>query len=184
MADRPTNALLIIALIAVASAVYSWYRPPKIVTQTRYVEVPKEKVVARIKTVKVPGPERIVTIEKERIVKALELPESVGNDQDKQIIANADIPCDESVNGQSVVTVMDTQTGESRILAKPKPLPLVGFENRKEIGARYGLTNEGPEVDVYGRWDFLRVGSLHLGVYGEVNSQAEAKAMMQVGYRW
>ena len=173
-----------LAIILCSSLLFSWYKP-KAGSQGHYVEAPKEKSVEKIKTVTVPGPERIVTIEKEKVIDKLGLPESIKSDPDKQVIANADIPCDENIKGQSVVAILDTKTGESHIVAKPKPLSLIALESRKEIGIRYGIKSTGtPEIDLYGEYDFLRVGALHLGVYGEVNNEAEAKGMVQMRYRF
>lgn len=174
-----------IVIVAVVSAVYSWYKPPKLVTQAQYVEVPKERVVTRIKTVTVPGPERVVTIEKEKVVTKLGLPDWVKNDENKQVIANGDLPCDDTISGHSVVAVLDTKTGEGQILAKSKPLPFMSLISEREVGVRYGISTQAPtEIDVYARWDFARLGAMRIGAYGEANSTAEAKVMLQVGYRW
>lgn len=183
--SRLNYITVFIAILAISSAVYSWYRPPQLVTQTEYVEVPKEKIVTKIKTVTVPGPERIVTIEKEKIVEKLGLPDWIKNNPDKQVIGNADVPCDDSISGHSVIAIMDTKTGEGSIIAKSKPLPFMSFANDREIGVRYGVSTQAPtQVDIYARWDFVRIGAMKFGVYGEANSQAEAKAMVQAGYHW
>jgi len=81
--------------------------------------------------------------------------------------------------------VLDTKTGESKLIAKQQPVPFIDFENKKEIGVRYGATiKNGMEADIYGRWDFLRIGNVHLGVYGEANTSGDAKAMVGISYRW
>ena len=138
--------------------------------------------MTNIKRVEVPV-EKIVTIEKTVVVEKLKLPDSVSKDPNKQITATAEI---EPYEGKTnVIAIIDTKSGESNIMAKQQPLSLFAFENKKEIGARYGTSiKNGIEADVYGRWDFVRVGNLHLGAYGEATSYGEAKAMISVGYRW
>ncbi len=175
----------IITLIAVTSAGVAWYKlqHTPILTKTEYVEVPKIKTVTKIKTVKVPGPTQIVTVEKEVVVEKLKLPEWVKTDEDKQVIATAEVP--PYAGKTEAVAVIDTKTGESQIIAKQAPLPLFGFENKKELGIRAGINlKDEAEGGIYGRWSFLRVGNLHLGAYGEANSRGDAKAMLEIGYRF
>ena len=180
--DKSKIILFIVAALAIASALYAWYRPQPVINKTEYVNVPQIKEVVRIKRIEVPV-EKVVTIEKQVVVEKLKLPEAILKDEAKQIVATGEITPYEGVT--NVVAVLDTKSGESEIIAKQKPLSLIAFENKKEIGVRYGVNaTKGLQGDLYGRWDFLRVGSSHLGVYAEVNSRAEAKAMLSVGYRW
>jgi hypothetical protein len=130
----------------------------------------------------VPGQE-IVVLDKKSAAKKMQIPEALSNDDHQQITATAAVP---PYEGQTnTLAVIDTSTGESKIIARQEPLSFFAFETKKEIGVRYGITvKNGMEGDVYGRWDFLRVGSIHLGVYGEVNTQGDAKAMLSAAYRW
>ena len=180
--NKTTLALVVIAVLAVASSLYSWYKPQPIITKTEYIRVPEIKETVRIKRVKVPGPERLVTIEKEVVVNKLNLPDWIKNDKDIQVIATASIEPYEGTT--DAVATMNTRTGEGMIVAKHRSLGLIAFENRKEIGVRYGATIAGPEVDVYAEWQFLRVGSTHLGLYVGANTHSDARAMVQVGYRF
>jgi hypothetical protein len=181
--NKLTAAMGIIALIALCSMLWNWYHPQvKTVVTTQYQTVEKEKVVEKIRTVKVPGPQEIVTIEKQVIVEKLKLPESVANDESKVITGNADIPPSEG--GTSVVSVLNTQTGETSIIAKEKPLSLFGFPSDVEAGIRYGLTTHGQEGDIFARWQFLRVGKVKLGAYSEITTRPEAKAMLETSFKF
>ncbi len=180
------TALYMLLILASASAVYGWFfRPAQTVTKTEYVNVPQEKVVTKIKTVTVAGPERIVTIDKPIVVEKLKLPAWVAQDQNKQVIANADI---EPHKGHvSAVAILDTQTGEAQILAKELPQKFLGFENTREIGMRYGFSSEtasGREAQIYGRWTFARVGNVKIAGYVEANTRPDGKALLDVRYEW
>lgn len=183
--SKSTIALILVAVLATASAIYSWYKPPQIVTQTQYVPFPEEKIVTKTKKVEVPGPERIITIEKKVIVDKLGLPSWINDDENKQVIANADVPCDNSISGYSMVAILDTKSGEGKIIGKSKPLPFMSLLSEREAGVRYGVSTTNPtQIDVYVKWDFARIGAIRLGAYGEANSNSEAKAMFAVGYGW
>jgi hypothetical protein len=173
----------IIAVLAVLSAIYNFRKAPVTVTRDRYTEVPKEKAVEKIRTVTVPGPTKIVTIEKPVIAEKLDMGIDFAEDPEKQAIANADLP--PSKAGYSAVAVIDMADGHTVIQAKEKPLPLFGFPSEKEIGLRYGLRSNGLQGgNVYGKWTFLRVGNLYLGAYGEIDTRPEAKAMLDLSYRF
>jgi hypothetical protein len=178
--------LLVITLLAVSSALYFWYKKPDTITTKEYVKVPEIQKVVTVKRVEVPGPERVVTIEKRVIIDKLKLPEWFKSDANEQAIATAEIsPYKGKTNA---VAILNTKTGVGQIIAKQEPLPLIAFENDREIGIRGGIHSSGsPEAAVYGKWDFLRVGSMHLGVYGDASvrdSKADARIQIGVGYRF
>lgn len=177
-------ALAAVALLAFAAALWNWYHPRvRELVRDHYETVPVEKKVEKIKRVTVPGPERIVTIDKTVIVEKLALPAAVASDPVKQVIANADLPPSEG--GISTVTVLDTRTGESTIIAKEKPLPFLAFLNSGEVGVRYGVTTAaGQQGWLHGRWEFLRVGAIRLYTGGEISTRPEAAATLGAVYRW
>lgn len=172
-----------VLLLVVASVIYAWFKKPAFFTTTEYVSVPEIKEVVKVKRVNVPGPKEIVTIEKPVVIEKLKLSDSIAQDQSKQITATGEIPAYEGKT--NVVAVMDTQAGTSEIVAKQQPLPFFAFKNEKELGIRAGLdTIDGKRGDVYGRWTFLRIGSVHCALYGEGNTRPEGKAMLDISYRW
>lgn len=182
--NKTAVILFIVAVVAVSSAAWNWYHPrTTTVTRTQYQTVGKEKVVEKIRTVKVPGPKEIVTIEKQVIVEKLVLPPSIASDPNQVITGNADVP--PSQGGTSVVSVLNTVTGETEIIAKEKHLSLFGFPSDVEAGIRYGLsTDTAQQGQVYGRWNFLRVGKLYLGAYADVSTRPEARAMLDVSFKF
>jgi len=186
--------MLIVTLLAIIAAIWGWYREPQTVTISKieYVKAPEIKTVAKINKVRVPVKE-IVTYEKKAVAEQLNLSEEITKDDNKQVIATAVLeePSEAKVN---IVAIMDKNTGVSSILAKRLPLSLFALENKKAIGVRWGLssiaTDQGcpsgykTEANIYGRWDVVRVGNVHIGLYGEVTTTGEGKAMLNAEYRW
>lgn len=183
----------VIAVIAIAIAAYAVTRTQKVRIQREYIKVPEIRTVTKIKRVQVPVKE-IEVIEKEKIIEVIkEIPQTIKDDPNKQITATAEIA---PYEGQTdVVAVIDTASGKSEILAHQRPLPFFGFENKKELGIRYGVSTSGQVADIFGRWSFLRLGRAHIAAYAEATTRKdsrqtgmtykpEAKAMAEVSYRW
>ncbi|WP_298434527.1 hypothetical protein [Geobacter sp.] len=171
-----------VAALAVAAAIHTWRtRPAPLSTAGYSAPVPERKVVDIPRT---PVPvQRVVAYDKKAVAKKLPALAPEISAQNRQVIANADIPA--TKGGASAVTVLDTDTGESRILVREKEPPFVEIENSGALGIRYGINEHlRTEGTLYGRWSALRVGAVHLGAYGEVNSEGGAKVQAALEYRW
>jgi hypothetical protein len=179
-----TGSIIVVLSIALIAMVQAWYKErfKEVIPQIKYVEVKKVKYIDKIKKVEVPI-EKIVTYEKSVIVKKVNgLPTWFVENADEQAIATADLP--ETKGGYEVIGTMNTKTGVGNIIAKEKPRSLFGLPNEKEIGVRAGYNNKLEQnVSIYGRWNFFRVGNVHLSAYGE-GSQNNATAQIEVGYRF
>lgn len=183
-----TVAIIILVFLILAGASWGYFhywKTPDLTSTEQYTPAPGIKEVVKIKRVEVPV-EKIVTIEKEKVVEKLKLPDEIGKNPDKQIVATAVIePYDGKTNA---VAVVDTKTGEGSISVKKEPLPVFEFKNQKELGGRFGYSTDEKglkqQADLYGRWTILRVWRVHLGLYGEVNSRPEGKTAVDVSYRW
>lgn len=179
-----TGSIIVVLSIALIAMVQAWYKErfKEVIPQIKYVEVKKVKYIDKIKKVEVPI-EKIVTYEKSVIVKKVNgLPTWFVENADEQAIATADLP--ETKGGYEVIGTMNTKTGVGNIIAKEKPRSLFGLPNEKEIGVRAGYNNKLEQnVSIYGRWNFFRVGNVHLSAYGE-GSQNNATAQLEVGYRF
>jgi hypothetical protein len=178
-------AITILAVFAAVAAISGWYTSlPKVLTQ--WLPAPQVKIVEKIKRIEVPV-EKIITIEKEVVVEKLKLPDWIKNDANKQIIATAEI--DPYEGKTNTAALFDTKTGVGEIIAKQQSMPLFGLENKKGIGIRYGYNTavNGMVPEVYGRWDFLRVGNIHTGIYAEESAgdgKSNGKIMLNIEYRW
>jgi len=183
-ADWKTWAMAALVMLLILSAVVGWYRGQKTQTilKTQYITVPEIKETVKLKRVEIPV-EKIVVIEKEAAARRLDLPPEIKDDPNKQITATAVIP---SYEGKTnVLAVIDTGTGASSIVAKQVPLPFMDFINDRVIGARWGYSMEhGLEIDGFVQWNFFRVASARVGLYGEVNSTGDAKGMIQTEWHF
>jgi hypothetical protein len=179
-----TIIIILLVLLLIAAAAVAWYQgqSPAVGSKKEYIKIPGIKAAKKIKRSMMPVKE-VSTIEKQAISEKLKLPEAIAKDENKQVISTGEVaPYEGKTN---VAAILNTKTGESEIIAKQQPLSLFDFENKKEIGVRYGYSIKNyQEADIYGRWDFLRVGNMHLGIYGEMTSTGDGKAMLSVGYRW
>jgi len=178
--------VIALLIIAAGSAIYAWYAEwskPR-ASRIEYVKVPEIKEVIKIKRVSVPGPERIITIEKEVIVEKLKLPDWVKTDANKQVIATAEIQPHDGIT--NAAAIMDMKTGASEIIAKQLPPAFMAFENKKELGMRVGYSTDewSMRSTVYGRWSFARIGKVHLGLYAEANSRGEGIGQIDLSYRF
>ena len=175
----------LVITLALLSAIWAWYgernKPP--VSNTVYIPVDQIKEVTKIKRVEVPGPEKIVTIEKKVIQEKIKLPEWFLGETEQAIATGVIAPYEGKTN---VVATLNTETGVGQVIAKQEPLPFMQFENKKEAGVRVGYTTDGAKAHstIYGRWNFFRVGNVHLGLYGEANSEGAGIAQVDVSYRF
>ena len=168
-------------------AAWDWYHQQSKPAQKDYTTAAPIPAAKNIATVQLPA-KKIIALEKKAVSKKLKLPEAIAGDDQKQIIATAQIPETDTTGKTDIVAVLDTQQGTTELLTKQQPLSFFGFENEKAIGLRYGISADTAslhrEADIYGRWDFLRTGSVHWGLYGEVNSRGDGKAMISAEYRF
>jgi hypothetical protein len=179
-----TILLIIVTIVALIAAGYAWYKEehPSTISKTQYVNIPQIKTVTKIKTVMIPM-KQVQAVDKEAVSSSLKLSDDIAKNPDKQITTTGVVPAYEGKT--NVISVIDTKTGQSEIIAKEQPLPLFGFENKKEIGIRAGYSiKNNQEGDIYARWDFLRIGNVHIGVYGDANTAGDGRAMISVGYKW
>lgn len=176
--------LLFVGIMAAWSSVHNWYAAQNAVPVNTWTKPPEPKEVIKIKRIEVPGPERIVTIEKQVVVEKLKLPDWIKTDVNKQVIATAEIvPYEGKTNAAAI---LDMKTGQSEIIAKQVPLSLFGLENKKEIGVRVGYSTDEWKTrsTVYGRWSFARIGAMHMGIYGEANSSGAGIGQIEVSYKF
>lgn len=180
--NRERIGMAVLAVLMAGAALYSWFRPVPVIREKVFTPVPQIKEVVKIKRVAVPV-EKVIVVEKEKAVKALQLPDEVAKDEKKQVIATAEV---EPYEGKTdVVAVLDTGSGEATVLARRKPLPFFDVINKKEIGIRYGISSaQGQEAQVFARWTLVRVGAVYGAVYGEISQKPDAQVMAELSYRW
>ena len=126
--------VILVASVAVGVAWYQW-KHPMTTSTTQFVNVPQIKTVTMIKRIMVPVTQ-VETISKPEIVAKLKLDDTISKDPDKQVTATGVIAPYEGKT--DVLSVINTKTGHSDIIAKQEPMSFFDFENKPEIGVRYG----------------------------------------------
>lgn len=177
--------LILLAAICITSIGWNMVKPANPVNNTGWTQPKEPKEVVKIERVIVPGPTQILTIEKPVIVEKLKLPETFKNNTSAHAIAAAELQ--PSKAGYNVVATLETKNGigVGGILAKERERSLIGLPSNLSAGMRYGGVTDGrQEAQIYGKYQPLRVGNLYLGLYGEANSKPEAKAMIDLEYKF
>ena len=166
-----------VGILSTVSAFRNWIKPPNVITQTEYVTVPEIKEVIKIKRVEVPGPERIITIEKEKIVEKLHLPEWFFVD-DIQAIATAVVTSYEG--NTNVVATLNTETGAGSIIAKREPMSFMALESKTLFYLKPGISTRGDfPISAGVHRQLLRIKNVHIGAYGEGSVRLDAGSLEQ-----
>jgi hypothetical protein len=174
--------LILLAAICLTSIGWNYFKPANPVTPQIWVQPKEVKETVKIQRVAVPGPERIITIDKPVIIEKLKLPDTFKNASTVQAISSASL--EPTKAGYNVIGTIDTKTGIGGMIAKEKERSFLGLPSNLSVGSRYGLITDGrQEAQVYTRYQPLRVGNVYLGLYGEANSRPEGKAMIDLEYR-
>lgn len=179
-------AFAVIGGIALTAAVYSWYNNPLALLKKEYTKAAPIPATKKIETKHV-AVKSIVALDKKAASKKLKLSDELAKDDTKEIIATAQLPATDTTGKTDIMAVLDTEAGTTEIQTKEEPLSIFSLTNKRAIGVRYGfdtaaVTNYGAEI--YGRWDVLRTGAIHWGLYTEVSSTSDAKAMISAEYRF
>lgn len=167
-------------VLVILAVLYLWwdFRNPKVEYQKEMVPVPVHKLIEHTKYVQL-GCVNTVAYDKADASKRLDVPDSVREDETKQVTAAGEIGPYRGIT--TVTVVLDTGTGRTSLLSRREPLPFFALMNDREFGMRM---SSGGQYDIFGRWTFARVGAIHLAGYAEVNTQPEGMAAIEGSYRW
>ena len=163
----------IIAAITIIAAVYAWFKPlPP--PQKEYVTIEVPRDIIKIKRVEVPV-EKIVVIEKEKLIIKRELPDWLKKEDNVQVTS---IGLVQPYRGKTeVLSTINIKTGESTLLQRQLRLSFIQLLNEKEIGVKYGT-----EFTSFAKYTFLRTGNLYFSGYAQLGKTNTAQ--IEVSYRW
>lgn len=187
------NKLILIGLGLTITIVVSWiiwrfYNPPETNQNTVWHDKGEASEVKKDVKETIEGPKTLKVVNKSVAIKRLELPNDVVVDDKKQITATTDVP--KSPYGAKAVSIIDTETGDSKIIVKPNPKPAFQFLNSGAVGVKYGMEFGGSQqLVVYARQDIIRVLDVTLGVTAEVRrsiskDNTEFAGYIDASYRW
>ena len=120
---------------------------------------------------------KVVYVYPEKVKKKLDLPPAVVDDKAKQVIATGKLEAE--ARDYTLSAVLDTDTGNSEVYARPDPLPWIGPGKRGAVGVAYGTT-----AKAYISHDLLQVKALHAGARAEIDQRGEYWVGGYVEYRW
>lgn len=171
----------ILAAIAVLLALAAWTFWPRPVPEVgQAVALPPAKEVRTVE--KIIERPKIVYVYPQKTKQALNLPPDVVADPAKKVITTGKLDAEE--REYSLTAVLDTETGDSHVYARPEPLPWIGPGKRGAVGMAYGMKNGEPVGMLYAEHDLLRVKALHAGARGQVDTTGEWFAGGYVEYRF
>lgn len=173
------SLLLIAVIIGLLLCAWTfWPRPKPAVGISEPLPAAKE-----VRTVeKIVYRPKLIYVYPDKVKAKLNLPAPITKDQTKKVLATGKLETDE--RDYSLSTVLDANTGESQIYAKPLPLPLIGPGKHGAIGIGYGLSNGGASTKVYGYQELLRIKSINTGVRAEADQSGRYWAGIYAEYRW
>jgi hypothetical protein len=145
-----------------SAGAYAWYNAEELSRRFYPAPEPEVRIETRTETI-----EKIVYLDKKAAADEELVPDTVLYDPDKEVTAVAIVP--EHKGNTTVVAVIDKDTGITTIDLRQERPKLFALESLKTIGIRCDITTECEEIEVYGSWEFLRIGALHLEAYGEVS---------------
>jgi hypothetical protein len=162
-----SGIIILLLIFALIGAIKSWYeeknKPP--ISTVEYIKVPEIKETVKIKKVEVPV-EKIVTIEREKIVEKVKMPEWFVENEKEQAIATASLP--KSKAGYDVISTINTETGVGNIIAKEKEMSFFGLPNHKELYIKTGInTHLDGDISTGLSWKVARVGNVEMGFFAE-----------------
>lgn len=103
----------------------------------------------------------------QKIKSKIEIPKDVLNNESEKVLAASAI--DPSDHQQTIVTMLNVDTGESKTYVKTEPLPWLAWDNRGSVGMYGGIKNGSAIVRLQARQDFLDVKSMRIGVTANVD---------------
>lgn len=167
--------ILVGVLIAVAAVWTFWPRERPIVGES--VQLPLAKEVKT--TPKVLDRVKYVYVYPEKTKAAMNLPPAVVQDKAKKVIATGKLDAED--RPYTLSAVLDTETGDSAVYARPDPLTWIGPGRRGAV--RLTQWHDGT-TQIEASHDLLRVKSFHAGVSGRADTSGETLVGGYIEYRF
>jgi hypothetical protein len=167
-------ALIIIILTLWA---YSWYEKPNLVDKFHGANPWSTEISTEVKECT-----PVVHYVKTDVIREVSVPAHVEDDSNKEVTAIGVAPRHEGET--TIIATLDTVTGITALDIRQERPSLFELPNRKAIGLRCDVTNACEEITLYGAWEFLRVGAIHLEGYAEITSDNTAYAGVGLEYRF
>lgn len=128
-------------------------------------QLPPAKEVRTVeKVVEVP---KLVYVYPPKAKAKLDLPAEVAKDPDKHVTATGKLDAED--RPYTLTSVLDVETGESAVYARPDPLPWLAPNTTSEVGVFAGYKDGEQAIRLEARQELLRVKALHVGAIGSAD---------------
>lgn len=180
--------LIIATLIALGIYLWDRYTPPP----AKINEWVQAKPAAPLATVPLIGVQVTAPVQvyAPRAKTKLKLPPALQQNAGVHVLAATRVKPD--LHPQTVVTTLNSKTGQTETLIRREPYPWMSAEQTGEIRIDYGykMGFSSPDKGRPGgvrlslREDLLQLKALHLGINASIDSDGQMFAGAGVGYRW
>lgn len=174
------NQLIALAAVIVAALALWTFWPREMPAVDVAAPLPP---AAEVRTVeKIIERPKIVYVYPDSVKPGLGLIDSVANDPAKKVTATGKLKAEE--RDYTLAAVLDTETGDSQVYARPDPLPWIGPGRQGAIGLAYGTKSGQPTGRLYARHDLVQVKALHAGAGATLDQDGEWFAGGYVEWRF
>lgn len=185
MMQHAERIIVYLALIVACVMLWSSFTPsPAPVSQWQPAKV--APVVDAVPTVQIEIPK--VTVFSAPAKAKLKLPDAIVQNPDAHVIAATQVKPD--LHPQTVVTVINSATGESETITRRDPYPWAAATQSGELRLDYGykfdhFASGGKMIaKLTLREDLLQLKALHIGATASLESDGTMFAGVGLGYRW
>lgn len=178
---RPSLNQIIAASAVVVAALALWTfwprEKPEVGVAAPLPPAPEVRTVERI----VVQP-KLVYVYPDEVKPKLGLIDEIAKNPAKKVAATGKLKAEE--RDYTLSAVLDTETGESQVFARPDPLPWIGSGRQGAVGVAYGFKNGEMAGRLYARHDLLQVKALHAGATGMLDQDGDWFAGGYVEWRF
>lgn len=100
------------------------------------------------------------------------------NDKSKAVVAATE------TKAETVITIVDTTTGEVETLVRDKPLPLLAFERHGQVRIDYGSNGSRQITRISMQQDLIQSKALHGGISATLDSDRGYFVGIGGGFKW
>lgn len=179
----PTIRTILEVIGIIAAAILLWFdvQKPVAAPASQPQAAQKAPEVASVAKTEINPPKVVVYAPEAK--KKLNLPAPVQSDQAVAVLDSSIVP--DSNHPQTVTTVIDATTGESKTFVTTDPYPWIAGENEKEVRISYGVKNGLLRVGrISFTDDLVQIKALHFGVTLSLDSDLSYFAGVGIGYKW
>lgn len=179
MKNHRVSLLLAAVILLLLSAAWTfWPREKPAIGES--VPLPAAREVRTVE--KIVYRPKLVYVYPDKVKAKLNLPDPVVKDDTKKVLATGKLEAED--RPYTLSAVLNTETGDSQVYARPDPLPWIGPGKRGAVGLAYGWKNGKPTGQLYAQHDLLQVKALHAGARGVVDQDGDTFVSLYAEYRW